>query len=61
MDSVISLVEVMGRKRFDSVCVQPLEGVMHRKLEDEKVAPACAAQEGFYLCVRKTFLLNIIQ
>lgn len=34
---------------------------MHRKLEDEKVAPACAAQEGFYLCVRKTFLLNIIQ
>lgn len=55
VDSVISLVEVMGRKRFDSVCVQPLEGVMHRKLEDEKVRPASATREGFYLCVRKTF------
>lgn len=61
MDSVISFPEVMGRNRFDSVCVQPLEGVMHRKHEDEKVTPASATQKGFYLCARKNFLLNIFQ
>lgn len=39
MDSVNSFVEGMGRNRFDSVRVQLLEGVMHRKHEDEKVTP----------------------
>lgn len=59
--SVTSFAEVMGSSRFDSVCVQPLEGVMHRKHEDEKVTPASATQEGFCLCARKNFLLSIVQ
>lgn len=37
----------MGRNRFNSVCAQPLEGVMHRRCEDKKVTPASATQEGF--------------
>lgn len=56
MDSVISFAEVRGSSRFDGVCVQPLEGVMHGRHEDEKVSPASATQVGFYLCARKNFL-----
>lgn len=37
----------MCRNRFNSVCVQPLEGVMYRKHEDEKETPASATQEDF--------------